>query len=340
MAKTEFGCLATAIGSMPHADAAEACQLVLKYLPQLPCWPQLPRRSSRENMYLQFSEGFPGLVVQGDNLKIEQTADFYAALEKLLTAGDDDFEAYQIGPDYAAGLYALPALLSHPEAIKGQITGPVSLGLCITDTQNRGIVYDDTLAEALSKFLRLKARWQEKFLRRAARTTVTFIDEPYLTSLGTAFVTLPNETVGKLLAEVLGGLEELKGVHCCGSTDWSLLLNTPIDILSFDAYNYADSLACYPAEVKSFLQKGGSIAWGIVPNDEEALAQESVSSLYDRLGEAMATFTRDGISFRQLAAQSLLTPSCGLASLSTEAAAQALEVLSELSARVRSRLSM
>lgn len=340
MAKIEFGCLATAIGSMPHTDATEACRPVLKYLPQLPCWPQLPRRSPKENMYLQFSEGFPGLVVDRDKLRIEQTADFDAALETLLTARDNDFEAYEISRDYAAGLYALTALLSRPEAVKGQMTGPVSMGLCITDAQNRGIIYDDTLAEALAKFLRLKARWQEEFLCRAARTTIIFVDEPYLTSLGTAFVALSSDTVTRLLTEVLGGLDGLKGIHCCGSTDWSLLLSTPIDILSFDAYNYADSLACYPAEVKAFLEKGGSIGWGIVPNDEEVLAKESLPSLYDRLGEAMAHFTRDGTPFRQVAAQSLLTPSCGLASLSPEAAVRALEILSELSVRVRSRLSL
>ncbi len=339
MAKLEFGCLATAIGSMPHTDASEACRLVVKYLPQLPCWPQLPRRSPKENMYLQFSAGFPGLVTEGDKLRIQPGTDLDAGLEKLLTGVDGDLDAYQIDPDHAAGLYALPALLPHATALKGQITGPISLGLCITDDQNRGIVYDDTLAEALSKFLKLKARWQEEFLRRTTRATVIFIDEPYLTALGTAFVALPNEMVAKLLTEVIGGLTGVKGVHCCGSTDWSLLLSVPTDIVSFDAYNYADSFACYPAEVKSFLERGGSIAWGIVPNEEEALGEESVPSLYDRLGEAIAPFTRNGISFRQVAAQSLLTPSCGLASLSPEAAVRALELLSELSARARSRLS-
>jgi hypothetical protein len=128
-------------------------------------------------------------------------------------------------------------------------------------------------------------------------------------------------------------------VHCCGSTDWSLLLNTSADILSFDAYNYADSLGCYPAEVKAFVERGGSIAWGIIPNEEEAVARESLGSLNDRLGEAMAPFTRDGLPFKQLVAQSLLTPSCTLASLPIEASVRALELLSELSARVRKKYS-
>ena len=114
-------------------------------------------------------------------------------------------------------------------------------------------------------------------------------------------------------------------------------MKIPIDILSFDAYNYADSLSTYADEVKSFLARGGTIAWGIVPNDEEALAKESLSSLYDRLGEAMASFTRDGISFKQIISQGLLTPSCGLATLSKEAARQALELLAKLSDSVRKR---
>lgn len=338
MAKLEFGCLPTAIGSMPHTDVREACQLVAKYLPQLPAWPQLPRRSIKENMYFQFSEGFPGLTVEGDKLRIEHTTDFDIKLETLLTAAENELEVYRMTADHAAGLYALPTVFPRPQSIKGQITGPITFGLSITDEQNRGIVYDETLAEALAKFLRLKARWQENFLRQTARTTVIFVDEPYLTSLGTAFVALSNEKVTDLLEEVLKGLGGIKGIHCCGSTDWSLLLSTSINILSFDAYSYADSLACYPGEVKTFLQKGGNIAWGIVPNDEEALTKESVSSLYDRLGEAMAPFTRDGLSFRQLTAQSLLTPSCGLASLSIEAATRALELLAELSSQLRSRL--
>ena len=177
-------------------------------------------------------------------------------------------------------------------------------------------------------------------MRTISPDTLIFVDEPYLTSLGSAFVAIPNEQVTALLEEVFSGIEGLKGMHCCGGTDWSLLLKTSTDVLSFDAYNYADSLSCYPAEVKAFLERGSSIAWGIVPNDEEALAKESLASLYDRLGEAMASYTRDGFSFKQLVAQSMLSPSCGLASMSPEAAIQALELLAELSAKLRRKFSV
>jgi len=337
--KIEFNCLPTAIGSMPQTNPEEACSLVAKYLPDLPAWPQLPKRSPLENMYAQFSEGFLGVVLEGAKVYVERTADFDRQLEKLY---NDDLEHntddYGISAEYASGLHAFLALRGkHPHMVKGQITGPITWGLCVTDREQRGILYDDLLAEALAKFLRLKVMWQESFLSQISPHTIIFVDEPYLTSLGTAFVSVPNEQVTTLLEEVLSGIEGLKGVHCCGSTDWSLLLKSSTDILSFDAYNYADSLSCYPAEVKAFLERGGNIAWGIIPNTEEASAKESVASLYDRLSEAMAPFTRDGIPFKQLVAQGLLTPSCTLASMSDEAAIHTLDLLAELSAKVRSK---
>ena len=340
--KIEFGCLPTAIGSMPHTDPKEACSVVAKYLPALPAWPQLPKRSHLENMYAQYSEGFPGLVLEGDKIYVERTAEFDSQLEQLYdAAAENKPDKYGISAEYAAGLHAFLSLKEkHPRMVKGQITGPISWGLSVTDREQRGILYDDLLAEALAKFLRLKAMWQERFLRQISSDTVIFVDEPYLTSLGTAFVAIPNEQVTTLLEEVFSGITGLKGVHCCGSTDWSLLLKSSTDILSFDAYNYADSLGCYPAEVKAFLERGGSIAWGIVPNEEEILAGESLASLHNRLGEAMAPFTRDGVPFKQLVAQGLLTPSCTLASLSAEAVVRALELLSELSAKVRSKYSV
>jgi len=53
----------------------------------------------------------------------------------------------------------------------------------------------------------------------------------------------------------------------------------------------------------------------------------------------MAAFTRKGIPFRQLIEQGLLTPSCGLAPLTEGAAARALELLDELSQKIRKSYS-
>lgn len=340
MASIEFYCRPTIIGSMPHTDPSEACAQVTHYLKDIPVWPQLPRRSYLENMYVQFSQGFPGVVVKEDSIYIDRSQDLNKPLEQLYTAYlANDIDKYPVSPDYAAGLHQFLALKKlSPPAVKGQVTGPISWGLTVTDESRRSIIYDDTLADAAAKLLRLKASWEERELSRISRNTIIFVDEPYMTSFGSAFVPLSREKIIELLEEVFGGIKGIKGVHCCGNTDWSVLLGTSVDILSFDAYNYAQSLSLYSSEVKKFLDRKGTLAWGIVPNDEEALARESVASLKDRLEEAMAPFTRGGIRFKQLVEQGLLTPSCGLERLtSNEAAAQALELLVELSAEIRKR---
>ena len=339
--RLEFGCLPTAIGSMPHVNPDEACSTVMKYLPDIPVWPQLPGRSPKENMVIQFSEGFPGVVVNGDKIHIEPSADFESELEQIhIDCEQDNAHKYGISTDYAAGLYAFLSKATGSKLVKGQITGPITWGLRVTGQDGLGILYDDTLAETAAKFLRLKASWQENILREISPDTIIFVDEPYLVSLGSVFTPIPEEKVPVLLEEVFKGIKGTKGLHCCGNTNWSVLLDTEIDILHFDAYNYASSLSTYSDKVKSFLKRGGSIAWGIVPNEEEALAKESLPGLRDRLEEAMAPFTRDGVKFRQIIAQGLITPSCSLASLSLEAASQALELTAKLSHDLRSRYAV
>jgi len=334
----EFNCLPTAIGSMPHTDPQAACAQVIKYLGEIPCWPQLPKRAFRENMYAQYSEGFPGITITGDRLYVDRAKGLDSSLEKLYTAYlENDVDKYPVSADYAAGLHAFLSLENlSPMAVKGQVTGPVTWGLTVADENGKAIIYDDVLGDAAAKFLRLKAAWQEKELKKLSANTIIFVDEPYMASFGSVSVPLSPEKVQSLLEEVFRGIEGLKGVHCCGNTDWSVLLNTSLDIVSFDAYNYARSLSLYPGEVKGFLERGGTIAWGIVPNDGSSLAKETAASLKDRLEEAMAPFTRDGVQFKQLLKQSLLTPSCTLASLDTpEASARALELLAQLSELMR-----
>ena len=339
MPNTEFNCLPTIIGSMPHTDPQAACSLILHYLKDIPAWPQLPRRAYAENMYVQYSQGFPGVVVKEDRIYIDRSRDLDKPLEKLYAAYlENDVDQFPISPDYAAGLHSFLSMTNlSPRAVKGQITGPVTWGLTVTDDSGKAIIYDDVLGDAVAKLLRLKAGWQEKALSQICPNTIIFIDEPYMASFGSVSVPLSKEKVISLLEEVFDGITGLKGVHCCGNTDWSVLLGTSVDIVSFDAYDFAGSLSLYPAEVKKFLDGKGAIAWGIVPNSEEALAKETVASLKDRLEEAMAPFTSNGVRFRQLLEQGLLTPSCGLASLTEEAATRALELLAELSITVRKR---
>lgn len=331
-----FNCAATIIGSVPYTDPAAACKIINKYLKDWPAWPQLPMKSNLENMYIQYSEGFPGIHVDGQKITFEQLTDLDQSIEHIFSDSmEDNYSSYATSNKYAAGLHYCTGNSSIPlTGLKGQITGPISWGLCVTGQEGRGIIYDEMLAETAARFLRLKASWQEAELNKRSTNTMVFVDEPYLTSLGSAFVALSSEQVSSLLTEVLSGIKGLKGIHCCGGTDWSLLLELPLDIINFDAYNYLDSFLCYPDAIKTFLAKGRAIAWGIIPNDEDVLRKESLNELYDRFCEALAALVTPEFSFQDVVRQSLVTPTCGLASLSAESTEFVFSLLKELSEKV------
>jgi len=340
----EFNCLPTIIGSMPHTDPRKACALITRYLKDIPAWPQLPNRSFLEHMDVQYSEGFPNLVLNlaGEKIYVNLSQDVTEGMEKLYAAYlEDNPNDFPVSEEYAPGLYEfLKSTSLSPLAVKGQVTGPVTWGMTVNDDSQRAIIYDEMVGDAVAKFLRLKAAWMEKELRAISKNTIIFFDEPYMSAFGSVGVQLSTKQVQELLEEVFSGVSGLTGVHCCGNTDWSVLLNTSVDIINFDAYNFAESLSLYPKDVNKFLARNGAIAWGIIPSDEDSLGKESAASLKDRLEEAMAPFTRNGVRFEQLIRQGLITPSCGLAGVSEDAAERALELLTELSAKMRSRYVM
>ncbi len=341
MLDTGFGCLPTIVGSMPETNAADACGIINRYLKEIPVWPQLPRRSQNENMYIQFSQGFPGVTVKDENVVIERGPSFDTDMHELYADYiSNNYTRYAVTEEYAQGLYScLEAGNTTLHAMKGQITGPVTWGLTVKDTDGRSILYDDLLGDAVPRFLKLKAEWQEAMLRRISERTILFVDEPYMAAYGSSStVSLSKERVISLLNEMFSGISGLRGVHCCGNTDWSVLMATDTNILSFDAYNFAGSLAIYPNDVKGFLTRRGAIAWGIVPNTADGITGETVASLQDRLEEAMGPFTRDnGIRMGDIVTQSLITPSCGMAGLPEDAVPACFELLVQLSDKMREK---
>jgi hypothetical protein len=289
-------------------------------------------------MYVQFSERFPGVVVANEQIYVDRDQDLDPELEQLYIAYlMGGLEYAVISPEYAAGLYCfLEPETFQPAMVKGQVTGPISWGLMVADQNRKPVLYDDVLAEAVGKHLRLKATWMEQQLRSLSSETIVFVDEPYMSSFGSAFVSLNRDQVITLMEEVFAGIQGLKGVHCCGNTDWSLLLSTTVDILNVDAYGYAESLALYPDEVSAFLERGGIIAWGIVPASPQAL-DETVDGLIERFHEALGLLSAKGLHKDDLMASALVMPSCGCGSLAVETAERVLELTGEVSKALQER---
>ena len=139
-------CLATTIGSMPHVDVARGTELVLRSTPQVPSWVQFPKRSFQEGMMVQFTEGMPGLVERNERMVFDtlasdftdRLADFFARYLAAAEAGDAaSLDSFGLTPQYAAGfaefVERLPELAPRPALVKGQVTGPFTLGINLID---------------------------------------------------------------------------------------------------------------------------------------------------------------------------------------------------------------
>jgi hypothetical protein len=337
----------TVVGSFPHLDAAALSRRLVASL-DIPAWPQLPRRNFRELMYAQYAAGLPGIVLDeaAGKVRFDTSADLTPALEAFYTPYlEGDLEPFGLTPDEAAGFFAFEAALASTpgEWAKGQVTGPISFGLTVTDQNLRSSLYDELLADAIVKKLALNARWQARRLGALRPNVLIFVDEPYMAAFGSAFISLSREQVIGWLDEVFAAIHEegaLAGVHCCANTDWSVLLATQADVLNLDAFGYLENLALYPAELRAFLDRGGRIAWGIVPNDDNAFAW-SADRLAARMQAGLVMLSQRAaargvtIAPAELLAQGLIAPSCGLGSTSEAVADWALQLLPATAALLR-----
>ncbi len=344
--KTLFDFMPTCVGSIPFLDIKATCKEIVTRLPDIPFWPQFVRKSPLEDMIIQYTEGLPLLEVDSEKretriTKAETEAGLVEFYEHFLS---DDLDYFAISKDYACGLYELIDLLSAEtepsgQFIKGQTVGPVTFTSAINDHNNIPVINNPDIAEAFTKGLSIKALWQIKKMEETNRHPILFLDEPSLSGVGSAFSSIQKEGAVSMLKEVIGYLKEksnaLIGIHCCSNTDWSLITEANPDIINFDAFDYMEHFLLYRDEISAFLENGNILAWGIVPTSSLS-GNESVEELFTKLAKGIEQITDWGIDANTIVHQSILTPACGMGSMSPKLAGLCMDLLCNLSKKCRS----
>lgn len=338
---------ATAIGSLPHTDADVACEIMFKSLPEIPCWPQLPKISTKEEMCIQYTEGLPCLKIHADGktVSIDVSSDTSGALagfyEDYLK---NDPDLFQISPACSAGFYAMiDRLNKSPQkslrALKGQVVGPITLSGSLKLSTGITALYSEEFFDVIIKLMSMKAYWQFTKLSQYGLPVIIFADEPYLTSFGSAFMNISRERAISALNEVYETVQThggLTGTHCCGNTDWSMLMDSKVDIISFDAYEFMDKYLMYWREIQAFLNRGGYLAWGIVPTSSK-INTTSLNDLLKRLEEGIQFLVGKGISRTLIHDRSIITPSCGTGTLTIAEAERVMTLTHDISLAMKDR---
>ncbi len=333
-------CLPTLIGSLPVRDHNEATALILKYMREIPLWPQLPCYP-KERLLTQFSEGLPGIRERDDSVYFDTSSpDFdievLSFFEQYLavTEADAPLEGsiFAFSEETAKGfesfLNAVSRLDYQPAALKGQVTGPFTMLTGIKDSEGKMACFNPMLRDAVTKAIAMKARYQVERMKKLCPNVICFLDEPALSGFGSsAMVGITREDAVSDIKEALDAIKAaggIGGIHVCANTDWSLVLDTGLDILSFDAYGYFDKILLFRDRLLDFMDKGGIIAWGIVPTlNEQDLERATVDSLYSLWQKQASALSEDIDLIRQ---NCLITPSCGTGLLKKELAIKALEL--------------
>jgi len=304
----EARCSTTAMGIMPHRDVERALELALSL--DIPFWPQLPKISLYEDMYVQASQNFPGIAIDFDKGRLSfDTARFEQELDGYFVKMDVP-EAFAFTAEYSAVFHKfLSKELQGYKAIRGQVIGPVSFGFKVLDENLKPVIYNDEARTILFDFIQKKANIQYRELKERNPNAFVWLDEP---GLGYVFSGLSgyNEQLAKEdYHNFVEGLEGPKGLHLCAEVNLPYLLELGVEILSFDAYQIGFMPKEYAGSVAEFIKKGGIISWGIIPTESTVLATQTPETLAAILSDYWEVISEStGLSLNQIAMQALVAP--------------------------------
>ena len=301
-------CQTTAMGIMPHRDIDRALQLTLSL--DIPFWPQLPHVSYYEDMYAQFSQHFPGIVVDEENSRLNfETSRFEKELEDYALKMEDP-DAFSLSEKYSVVYHRfLEEKLDKYSAIRGQLIGPVSFGFKVVDENKRPIIYNDNVKTILFDFISRKINIQYRELSEKNENAFVWLDEPGLSWVFSGLSGYSDVQATKDYRSFLSGLESIRALHLCANINLSYLLEIGVDLLSFDAYQMQLMPKGYADSVSRFIKNGGIISWGIVPTDSDNLNVCSPQSLTDLLLEYWKVIVENtDLSLKEIAGQALLAP--------------------------------
>lgn len=338
-------CLPLLLGGLPYRNPAQALESSRRYAGQLLAWPQLPQRGLRDQSFVQSMLGFPGLVIDPTQSRIYvDRRQAERELDALGLAYLQNRNAYgALAVEDAPGLEEMlrqGESLRARHALKGQLLGPVSLAAQITDEHDQPLMYDEMLFDALVQHLSLRAEWQEARLSEWNAATIICLDEPFLEMVGLPFVPIDWARAREQIDQTLEGVHGCKALFAGGAVDWREVLRTSAELVIADVYHHGAGLIQAAPALADFLDHDGLIGLGLVPVDEESIAQVSAEDLVARAHALAEQLGLPASADARLWRQAVISTSGTLSRTPIAAAERALQLLADVSKLLRQQYGL
>ncbi|MDT8915684.1 methionine synthase [Amycolatopsis sp. PS_44_ISF1] len=312
---------ATAIGSMPGTDPAEASAVVFGELPDFPHLPELPARGVGADILGRTAALLVDLAVEvvpsGYRVAARPGHEHRRGRDLLQW----DLDALQEAKEKAGGT---------PPVIKTQIAGPWTLAAGVELPRGHRVLTDrGALRDFTASLLDGVAEHVRELTARTGAPVVVQLDEPSLPAVLAGGLSTPSgygnvaavaePEARDLLATVIDSIHGVTGqpvvVHCCApQPPISLLRAAGADAIAFDFTRLSGSSAAFLDEIGEAWDSGTVLFLGLVPATDPGapVALRDVAApafkLVDRLG-----FNRD-----ILVERAVPTPACGMAGATPE----------------------
>ncbi|MCQ2740124.1 MAG: hypothetical protein MJ237_07850 [bacterium] len=349
MVKLETGYLAK--GDLPYERLQLAVNLVAKKFAECPFIASLPNIYPDDTILKRTLGNMPGIIFKDNTVCIATaSAGFEKELEELNNAyafsKDELLEKYAYDSKFFEKyLHIIKKFKSKYACIN--LLGIFSLSQMLSQNLQEHVLTDNTYRKALMKMICVKANWIIKKIKEYCPDTIPIVifEEPLFAQL--SILRHTNELITKefitdifsLVIRKIKSYGAITCIQCFEKCDWTIPIDSGVDIISYDAYNNPNNLSVMPDAVNKFLSRGGLISWGIIPAASENVVKSlSADYLYNRLKTTIDGVALSGVSQEMLYDSVLVSLNGNTSHLSVIFAEKLFLFLPKIAATVRINL--
>ena len=316
--KIDIKCLPT--GKLPYDNEKLLTQMMMRLFEDAPFLPLLPHIYEKDTLHNRTLGGLPWFVAKHKKVSIKDGTDEFNECMMILDnvfnkPTPDTLDMFQFESPF------LEKYLQMVEHVKPKNTvinllGPFTVSQRISKADCPQVLVDKVYRKMIVQTVCVKAMWIAGKIKEVSPETVPLIlfEEPELHRFGTAkreSEELTRDVIVNMYSKLFQTLRKrgcLTGVQCFEKCDWQLVIDSGVDLISFDAYNNPNNIGIISEKINNFLLSGGFINWGIVPvKTEEQIKALTIDYLTDRFKRTIEDIATQGISLSLLYKRSLVS---------------------------------